>query len=127
MNKLCRFKVYFIAILVGFIIACSVLAIDYYEFLKQPAAIINYEYQVSVIMHKKDIKNKVIIYRLNLTKFYLKHKKNWLNVSKELLLLYPIDKSIVFSKKVGVMAYKMVKYDKKIINVLKTVYGGKNA
>ncbi|RZD16610.1 MAG: hypothetical protein EVJ46_06275 [Candidatus Acididesulfobacter guangdongensis] len=123
MNKLCRFKVYLIAIFAGFIIACGVLAIDYYEFLNQPVAIINYEYQISLIMHKKDLKNKVIKYRLNLTKFYLKHKKNWLNVSKEMLLLCPIDKSLVLSKKVGVMAYKMVKYDKKIINVLKTIYG----
>ena len=124
MNKLCRFKIYFIAVIAGIIVAGGVLALDYYEFLKEPPiAIINYEYQISLIMHKKDIKNKIVAYRLNLTKFYLKHKKNWLNVSKEMLLLYPIDKSLILSRKVGVIAYKMAKKDKKIINELNVIYG----
>ncbi len=123
MNKFCKFKIYFVAVFVGIVFAVGVLASDYYEFLQEPKAIINYEYQISAIMNKKDKKNKVVIYRLNLTKFYLKHKKNWLNLSKEMLLLYPIDKSLILSKKIGVMAYKMVKYDKKMINELKVIYG----
>lgn len=123
MNKFCKFKIYFVAVFVGIVFAVGVLTSDYYEFLQEPKAIINYEYQISAIMNKKDKKNKVVIYRLNLTKFYLKHKKNWLNLSKEMLLLYPIDKSLILSKKIGVMAYKMVKYDKKMINELKVIYG----
>jgi hypothetical protein len=123
MNKFCKFKIYFVAVFVGIVFAVGVLASDYYEFLQEPKAIVNYEYQISAIMNKKDKKNKVVIYRLNLTKFYLKHKKNWLNLSKEMLLLYPIDKSLILSKKIGVMAYKMVKYDKKMINELKVIYG----
>ncbi len=124
MNKFCKFKIYFVAVFVGIVFAVGVLASDYYEFLQEPKAIINYEYQISAIMNKKDKKNKVVIYRLNLTKFYLKkRKKNWLNLSKEMLLLYPIDKSLILSKKIGVMAYKMVKYDKKMINELKVIYG----
>lgn len=123
MNKFCKFKIYFVAVFVGIVFAVGVLASDYYEFLQKPKGIINYEYQISAIMNKKDKKNKVVIYRLNLTKFYLKHKKNWLNLSKEMLLLYPIDKSLILSKKIGVMAYKMVKYDKKMINELKVIYG----
>lgn len=123
MNKFCKFKIYFVAVFVGIVFAVVVLASDYYEFLQEPKAIINYEYQISAIMNKKDKKNKVVIYRLNLTKFYLKRKKNWLNLSKEMLLLYPIDKSLILSKKIGVMAYKMVKYDKKMINELKVIYG----
>lgn len=123
MNKFCKFKIYFVAVFVGIVFAVGVLASDYYEFLQEPKAIINYEYQISAIMNKKDKKNKVVIYRLNLTKFYLKHKKNWLNLSKEMLLLYPIDKSLILSKKIGVMAYKMVKQDKKMINELKVIYG----
>ena len=123
MNKFCKFKIYFVAVFVGIVFAVGVLASDYYEFLQEPKAIVNYEYQISAIMNKKDKKNKVVIYRLNLTKFYLKHKKNWLNLSKEMLLLYPIDKSLILSKKIGVMAYKMVKQDKKMINELKVIYG----
>lgn len=123
MNKFCKFKIYFVAVFVGIVFAVGVLASDYYEFLQEPKAIINYEYQISAIMNKKDKKNKVVIYRLNLTKFYLKHKKNWLNLSKEMLLIYPIDKSLILSKKIGVMAYKMVKQDKKMINELKVIYG----
>ena len=123
MNKFCKFKIYFVAVFVGIVFAVGVLASDYYEFLQEPKAIVNYEYQISAIMNKKDKKNKVVIYRLNLTKFYLKHKKNWLNLSKEMLLIYPIDKSLILSKKIGVMAYKMVKQDKKMINELKVIYG----
>ena len=104
MNKFCKFKIYFVAVFVGIVFAVGVLTSDYYEFLQEPKAIINYEYQISAIMNKKD-------------------KKNWLNLSKEMLLLYPIDKSLILSKKIGVMAYKMVKYDKKMINELKVIYG----
>ena len=123
MKKFCKYKLYFIALIAGVLIAGAILALDYYEFLKEPIFIINYEYQISIAMQGKDKNNNIVAYRLNLTKYYLKHKKNWLNVSKEMLLLYPIDKSLELSKKVGVMAYKMVKYDKKLINELKTIYG----
>ncbi|MHB8292374.1 MAG: hypothetical protein ACYDEG_07925 [bacterium] len=125
MNKFCKFKIYFIALFIGIIIAVGVLAVNYYNFLQEPKLIINYEYQMSKILRKKDKQNKIIAYRLNLTKYYLNHKKNWLNISKEMLLLYPIDKSLILSKKIGVAAYKMVKFDKTVINELKTIYGGK--
>lgn len=123
MDKFCKFKIYFIALFSGILIAACVLALNYYIFLKQPVIIINYEYQMSKILKRKDEKNKIIIYRLNLTKYYLKRRKNWLNVSKMMLLLYPIDKSLELSKKVGVEAYKNVKLDKTFIKQLKTIYG----
>ena len=111
------------ALIIGVLIAGGVLALDYYEFLKEPVLAINYEYQISVAMQGKDKNNNIVAYRLNLTKFYLKHKKNWLNVSKELLLLYPIYKSLELSKKVGVEAYKNANLDKTFIKQLKTIYG----
>ena len=50
------------------------------------------------------------------------HKKNWLEVSKEMLLLYPIDKSLTLSKTVGVTAYKQVKFDETVIKELNQIY-----
>jgi len=106
----------------GVVFAAGIAVINYYNFLKEPVLMMNYEYQMSKILRKKDKQNKIIEYRLNLTKYYLGHKKNWLNISKEMLLLYPIDKSLVLSKKVGVMAYKLEKFDKVIIKELHLIY-----
>ena len=123
MRALCKYKLIFIALSAGIIAGFTALGLNYYEFLKEPVAIINYEYMISKKMEKKDGNNKIVKYRLNLTKYYLKHKKNWLNFSKEMLLLYPIDRSLELSKKVGVNAYKNVELDKTLIKQLKTIYG----
>ncbi len=123
MDKFCKYKSYFIALAIGVFIAGGILTVNYYEFLKEPVIIINYEYQVSKSLAKKDKNNKIVIYRLQLTKYYLSQKQNWLNLSKQMLLLYPLDKSLELSKKVGVDAYKNVKVDKMFIKQLKTIYG----
>ena len=122
MNIFCKYKLYVIALAGGVVFAAGIAVINYYNFLKEPVLMMNYEYQMSKILRKKDKQNKIIEYRLNLTKYYLGHKKNWLNISKEMLLLYPIDKSLVLSKKVGVMAYKLEKFDKVIIKELHLIY-----
>ncbi|MDA8299728.1 MAG: hypothetical protein M0Z57_07005 [Deltaproteobacteria bacterium] len=123
MDKFCKYKLYFIALATGVFITAGILTVNYYEFLKEPVIIINYEYQVSKSLAKKDKNNKIVIYRLQLTKYYLSQKQNWLNLSKQMLLLYPLDKSLELSKKVGVEAYKNVQLDKMFIKQLKTIYG----
>ncbi|MHB1600451.1 MAG: hypothetical protein ACYCSB_06970 [bacterium] len=124
MNRLCKYKLYFIAVFIGLLFAASITAVNYFNFLREPGLFIDYEYGASLRMLKKSPKNTVAGYRVKLTKYYMDKKiKNWASVSKELLLLYPIDRSLLSSRRLGSYAYKNVKFDGKIINELKTVYG----
>ena len=125
MKTLCKYRLYISALIAGIVITAGIIALNYYDFEKvEPAGFINYEYGISLHLKKKDAHNKIVDYRLNLTKrFFDAHEKNWLEVSKEMLLLYPIDKSLTLSKTVGVIAYKQVKLDETIIKELNAIYG----
>lgn len=124
MRIICKYKLYIAAFISGLLITAGIIVINYYDFLRnEPAGLINYEYGISLSLKKKDAGNKIIDYRLNLAKHYFEiHKKNWLEVSKEMLLLYPIDKSLTLSKTVGVTAYKQVKFDETVIKELNQIY-----
>lgn len=124
MKTLCEHKLYILAFVAGIVLAAGIISLNYYDFKKaEPAGFINYESGISLYLKEKDGHNKIIDYRVNLTKHFLTGRKNWLEVSKEMLLLYPIDKSLTLSKTVGVIAYKQVKFDETVIKELNAIYG----
>ena len=124
MNRFCKYKLYFIAIFIGVFFAAGIAAVNYFNFLREPGVFIAYEYGISLKILKKSPHNTVAGYRLKLTEYYMSKKiKDWSSVSKELLLLYPIDRSLLVSRRLGADAYKNVRLDGKIINDLKTIYG----